>query len=376
MYNSVYSCFIIRDNKTIARFPKRGILTQLDMIDRYGRIIDYLRISVTDRCNLRCVYCMPAEGVEWKSHGEVLSFEEILRLCGIMAGLGVRTFKITGGEPLVRKGVAGFIARLRAIPGIEQVTLTTNGLLLEDFFDEAEGAGHSAGSLVDGVNISLDTLDPERFSKVTRTSPDALAKGREPSAGQGLPAILRALDRAQSLGIPVKLNCVPLRGFNEADLPGLAALARNVNRAVRFIELMPLGSANSLEPIPGAEVAALLERVYGPLVFYPGKLGNGPAVYYSLPGFAGKIGFINAVSEGFCETCNRLRLNSGGLLKPCLSSDTGLDLRRLLRSGVSDDGLRAAVAELAAQKPPSHNFSAIYRRERTEHISGMYHIGG
>jgi cyclic pyranopterin phosphate synthase len=281
-----------------------------------------------------------------------------------MAGLGIRKVKITGGDPLVRKGLAGFIAKLRAIPGIEQVTITTNGLLLEEFFDEA------GGPLVDGVNISLDTLDPERFSKVTRTAPDAFAHG------QGIPAILRALDRAQSLGIPVKLNCVPLRGFNEADLPGLAALARSANWAVRFIELMPLGSANSMEPIPGAEVAALLERVYGPLVPYRGKLGNGPAVYYVLPGFAGKIGFINAVSEGFCEHCNRLRLSSGGVLMPCLSSDTGMDLRNMLRSGASDAVLRMAVAELAAQQPPSHNFAAVYERERTKHKSGMYHIGG
>jgi cyclic pyranopterin phosphate synthase len=174
----------------------------------------------------------------------------------------------------------------------------------------------------------------------------------------------------------VKLNCVPLRGFNEADLPGMAALARNVNRAVRFIELMPLGSANSLESIPGAEVAALLERVYGPLVPYPGKLGNGPAEYYSLPGFAGKIGFINAVSEGFCENCNRLRLSSGGVLTPCLSSDSGMNLRTMLRGSASDADLRAAVVELAAQKPLSHNFSAVYERERTKHKSGMYHIGG
>ncbi|GHT82492.1 GTP 3',8-cyclase MoaA [Spirochaetia bacterium] len=340
------------------------------MIDQYGRIIDYLRISVTDRCNLRCAYCMPAEGVEWKPHGDILSFEEILRLCGIMAGMGIRKVKITGGEPLVRKGLAGFIARLRVIPGIEQVTITTNGLLLEEFFNEAEGLGYPQGGLVDGVNVSLDTLDPERFSKITRTGPDTFAPG------QGLPAVLRGLDRAQSLGIPVKLNCVALRDFNEADLPGLADLARSANRAVRFIELMPLGAANSFESIPGAEVAVRLELVFGPLVPYRGKLGNGPAKYYVLPGFSGKIGFINAVSEGFCEHCNRLRLSSSGVLTPCLSSDTGMDLRNMLRSGASDAGLRAAAAELVAQKPPSHNFSAVYEREPTKHKSGMYHIGG
>ena len=334
------------------------------MIDRYGRIIDYLRVSVTDRCNLRCVYCLPAEGVAWKPHADVLSFEEILRLCAVMAGMGLRKVKVTGGEPLVRKGLAGFIARLKAVPGIEQATLTTNGLLLEDFFDEAGGSCPP----MDGVNISLDTLDEERFCALTRSASFP--------AGKGLPAVLRALDRARSLGMPVKVNCVPLRGFNEADLAGIAALAKDVDRAVRFIELMPLGEAGSLEPIPGAEVAALLERRFGPLIPFGEALGNGPAAYFSLPGFAGKIGFINAMSEGFCERCNRLRLSSGGVLQPCLSSDGGMDLCSLLRSGASDGALREAVTELVALKPPSHNFSEVYDRERTEHRSGMHHIGG
>jgi cyclic pyranopterin phosphate synthase len=340
------------------------------MIDRYGRTIDYLRVSVTDRCNLRCVYCMPAEGVAWKSHADVLSFEEILRLCGVMAGMGLRKIKVTGGEPLERKGLAAFIAGLRAIPGIEQATMTTNGLLLENFFREARSLGFPPGALVDGVNISLDTLDQERFCALTRSAPGSFA------AGEGLPAILRALDRAWALGIPVKVNCVPLRGFNEADLADIAALARHANRTVRFIELMPLGVAGSLEFIPGAEVAALLERTFGALIPFGGALGNGPAAYFSLPAFAGKIGFINAVSEGFCENCNRLRLSSGGLLQPCLSSDDGVDLRGLLSSGASDRTLREAVAEALALKPPSHNFSAVYGREQTEHTSGMHRIGG
>ncbi|MHC6204162.1 GTP 3',8-cyclase MoaA [Breznakiellaceae bacterium SP9] len=333
------------------------------MIDRYGRVIDYLRISVTDRCNLRCVYCMPEEGVAWKPHGDILSFEEFLRLCRIMAGLGVRKIKVTGGEPLLRLGVADFIGKLRSIPGIEQVTLTTNGLLLEDFFDKA------GGGLVSGVNISLDTLDRERFSQLTRSGPEANGK-------QGLPAVLRALDRAQVLGLQVKLNCVPLRSFNERELPALAALAQGTKLSVRFIELMPLGTAGSMEPIPGAEVAALLEKVYGPLTPYKGKLGNGPAQYYTLPSFTGTIGFINAVSKGFCEHCNRLRLSASGVLMPCLSSDLGKDLRSLLRGGASDEELQVAVLDAAAQKPRSHNFSGVYEREKTTHKSGMHHIGG
>ncbi|AEF85852.1 molybdenum cofactor biosynthesis protein A [Treponema primitia ZAS-2] len=334
------------------------------MIDRYGRTIDYLRISITDRCNLRCLYCMPAEGVDWKPHGEILSFEEILRLCTVMAGIGIRKVKITGGEPLVRKDVGNFIRSLRAVPGIEQVTLTSNGLLLESFL--AENPALSLG----GINVSLDTLDPELYSRITRYPGDTLFRD------QGIPSILRALDLAEERGIPVKLNCVPLRGLNEAELPAIAALAKKAGRAVRFIELMPLGSANELEPIPGNEVAALLERAYGKLISYHGRLGNGPAEYFSLPGFAGKIGFINALSEGFCECCNRLRLSSGGMLIPCLSSESGTDLRRLLRSGVSEDELQAAVMETLDRKPGSHNFSERYQIERTKHVSGMYCIGG
>jgi cyclic pyranopterin phosphate synthase len=287
-----------------------------------------------------------------------------------MAGMGLRKVRITGGEPLVRKGLAGFIAGLKAIEGIGQVTMTTNGLLLEDFFDEARGLCPSGGALVDGVNISLDTLDQERFAALTRSAPGSFA------AEKGLPAILRALDRARSLGIPVKVNCVPLRGFNGADLAGIAALALDRDVTVRFIELMPLGAAGSLEFIPGREVAALLERSFGALIPFEGVPGNGPAAYFSLPAFAGKIGFINAVSEGFCENCNRLRLSSGGVLQPCLSSDDGVDVRGLLRSGASDGAIREAVAAALALKPPSHNFSAVYSRERTEHASGMHRIGG
>jgi cyclic pyranopterin phosphate synthase len=343
------------------------------MIDRYGRIIDYLRISITDRCNLRCLYCMPTEGVEWRPHREMLSFEEILRLCALLAGMGIRKVKVTGGEPLVRRGVGNFIRQLASVPGIEQVTLTSNGLLLESFL--AENPGLPLG----GINVSLDTLDPGLYARITRRPQDAA--GIAPvdavlSRDQEIPSILRALDIAEGRGIPVKLNCVPLRGLNEAELPAIAALAKKAGRAVRFIELMPLGSANALEPIPGNEVAALLERVYGKLGSYGGRLGNGPAGYFSLPGFSGKIGFINALSEGFCENCNRLRLSSGGVLMPCLSSESGTDLRYLIRSGVSEDGLRAAVMETLDRKPGSHNFSERYQIERTKHESGMYCIGG
>ncbi len=254
------------------------------LIDTFGRVIDYLRVSITDRCNLRCVYCMPPEGVEWKPHNTMLKFEEILRACGIMAGLGIRKIKVTGGEPLVRRGAAAFIQNLNALPGIEKVTLTTNGLLLGAYLDEAETQGYSAG--VDGVNISLDALNPRRYGQISRN------EGTDPAV------ILSLIDRLLDKGIAVKLNCVPIRSFNEDEILPISALAKDKNIAVRFIELMPLGSAGTLEPVPGGEIAALLEKNYGTLTPFSGIMGNGPAVYYSLPDFTGKTGFINARKPG------------------------------------------------------------------------------
>ena len=346
--------------------------------DSFGRTLDYLRVSVTDRCNLRCVYCMPSQGVEWKPHETMLSSEEFLRICGIMAGLGIRRIKVTGGEPLVRRGIAAFVKDLKALPGIEKVTITTNGILLGAYLDEAE----ALGALPDGVNISLDALDNGRFRRITRR-----AENESPSFPEDL---LPLIDRLLVKGIPVKLNCVPIRGFNEEEILPLAALARDKNIAVRFIELMPLGSAAAMEPIPGDEIASLLEKAYGALTPFPGSLGGGPALYYSLPGFAGKVGFINAVTHGFCETCNRLRLTSEGFLKPCLSYDSGLDLRALLRaggearpgrdtaapSGVSDAELARAITEAAAKKPQFHTFSGVYGTAQAGHSGGMYRIGG
>jgi len=329
------------------------------LIDSFGRTLDYLRVSITDRCNLRCQYCMPEHGVQWKSHESMLSFEEILRVCRIMAGLGIRKIKITGGEPLVRRGVASFLKNIKALPGIEKVTLTTNGLLLGAYLNEAEA------SLLDAVNISLDALDPQRYRRITRNDGDPAQ-------------ILGFADKLLEMHIPVKINCVPVRSFNEEDILPLTALAKDKNIIVRFIELMPLGSAASLKPIPGAEIADIIEKAYGTLSLFTGIQGNGPAVYYSLPGFTGKIGFINAVSRGFCETCNRLRLTSEGFLKLCLSTDMGLDLRELLRSGACDTELERAISEAAAKKPGFHSLSEVYGAPPAEgqHQNGMSGIGG
>jgi len=320
---------------------------------------------------------MPEQGVQWKPHESMLSFEEILRICRIMAVLGIRKIKVTGGEPLVRRGVASFLNNLKTISGIEKVTLTTNGLLLGAYLDEAGSIAldsplitstelrSSEGSPLDAVNISLDTLDPQRYKRITRHDGDP-AK------------ILSFADRLLEKHIPVKINCVPVRSFNEEDILPLTALAGEKNIIVRFIELMPLGSAAALKPIPGPEIAQMIEKAYGALSLFTGIQGNGPAVYYSLSGFTGKIGFINAVSRGFCETCNRLRLTSEGFLKLCLSTDLGIDLRELLRAGACDGELERAITEAVANKPRFHSLSGVYGAAPVEgqHPAGMSGIGG
>jgi cyclic pyranopterin phosphate synthase len=276
--------------------------------------------------------------------------------------MGIRRIKITGGEPLVRRGAVDFIASLKQIEGIQTVTLTSNGVLLDQHLEKLAGAG------LDGLNISLDSLNEENFRRITR--------------GDGLKNIRAFLRRIDSLPLPVKINCVPLRGINEDELADLAYLAKTNVAAVRFIELMPLGNAEFFTPVPGKEVMERLEKQYGTLRPYTGIIGCGPAVYYSIKGFRGKIGFINALSDGFCETCNRLRLTSRGLLKPCLSSETSLDLCRLLRgdpenpSGCSDRALEAAIRTLVTMKPGAHTFSTRYHPEKAKHTTGMFRTGG
>ena len=335
------------------------------LIDAFGRKCNYLRISVTDRCNLRCVYCMPPEGVEWKRHEDILTFEEILRIVRIMAGLGVQNVKVTGGEPLLRRGLPLFLEQLNHVSGINKVTLTTNGILLGAFLDEADKNGYA---VVDGVNISLDALDSERYRKVTRCENLQELK-------TGSVTLLYLIDRLLEKQITVKINCVIIRNLNEEEIFPLALLAKDKNIIVRFIELMPFGSGAGLQPVSGAEAALQIEKAFGILTPFEGVSGSGPAVYYSLPGFAGKIGFINAVTHGFCETCNRLRLTSDGFLRLCLSSELGVDLRKLLRSGIDDKEIVHIITEVVTRKPRFHTLSEIYGAVE-EHSDGMSKIGG
>lgn len=323
------------------------------MTDGEGRTIDYLRISVTDRCNLRCAYCMPEEGVAWMPHDMILRYEEILRLCRIFGEMGVSKFKLTGGEPLVRRGLERLVAGLKALPNTRSVTITTNGVLLEERLPVLLDAG------LDGVNISLDTLDRERYRALTRRD--------------GLGQALASLDAALAVpGLNVKVNCVPREGGRE-DWIALAELAREKLLAVRFIELMPIGRGRGLSPCTEGELRGALEAAYGPMAPYEGPaMGNGPCRYAALPGFAGKIGFISAMSHQFCRGCNRVRLTANGFLKTCLQYETGVALRPLLTQ--DDSAIRAAIETAVQNKPAAHQFARQGVENGEEH--NMNQIGG
>jgi cyclic pyranopterin phosphate synthase len=323
------------------------------MQDGYGRIINYLRVSVTDKCNLRCVYCMPPEGVERTPHDQILSFEETLRICAAAAGLGINKIKITGGEPLVRRGLASFIHSLKHQRNIKTVTLTTNGLTLSDFLKELLDAG------LDAVNISLDTLNNTCFRRITRSN--------------DLQKVIHSIEDACKTQLTIKINCVPMRGVNENDIVPLAELARQTEIIVRFIELMPIGLGSDFSPIPQDEIFEQLQSAFGVLTPSDEQFGNGPAAYYSAAGFIGKIGFISALSHNFCGMCNRLRLTGTGLLKPCLSSDAGIDLKAIIRDGGGDAEIADAIRAAVMAKPARHNF----RSDNNQHKKkNMFRIGG
>ena len=324
------------------------------MLDGLGRSIDYLRVSITDRCNLRCVYCMPCEGVEWVDHSAVLSYEELLRLCRLFAELGVSRVRLTGGEPLVRRDLDHIVRGIRAIPGIHAVTLTTNGVLLAEQLPGLLDAGLS------GVNLSLDTLDREQFQAITRR--DAL-----PAALAGLNAALAAP------GLNVKLNCVPM-GDNDDQLIPLAAMARDHDMAVRFIELMPIGLGSSLPRRTEAQVLEILEAAYGPAHPTGWAGGAGPGHYVTFDGFRGRVGFISAITHQFCDQCNRVRLTATGFLKTCLQYESGVDLKALLASGADDEALRSAMADAIQRKPAAHHFTE--GREDADERRNMNQIGG
>ncbi len=322
------------------------------MFDSCSRNIRYLRLSVTDLCNLRCRYCMP-DGVEKLEREAVLTYEEFLRLAALFAQCGIDTVRVTGGEPLVRKGVEQLVAGLKSTPGIRKVTMTTNGVLLAQQLPALLNAG------LDSVNISLDTLRPEVFRRIT--------------ARDEFAAVQAGLRAALESPLPVKLNCVPQAGINEGELETIAALAQDNDLQVRFIEMMPIGYGAAMPCISGPELQARFARRWPGLHPVEGiAFGDGPAVYYTAPGWKGSIGFITAVHGKFCVSCNRVRLTSLGFLRPCLASEAGCDLRALLRGGADDAQLLAAIRETIWAKPREHHFES----RSVPATCGMYRIGG
>jgi len=313
------------------------------MFDSFGRSIDYLRISVTDRCPMRCIYCMPQEGVNWIPHKEILSFEEFLTLVEIFTGLGVKKVKITGGEPLTRRGLVPFIEKLAKIKGIDRVSMTTNAVPLNKN-DGSIGALLKSG--LSSINISLDSLNPDTFKKISSiTQFDDVVEN-----------LHIFLQESPAHGVKIKINCVPIDGINNNDLIPVARLAEKNDLDVRFIELMPTSFNPALRPVPEAEIFDLFESEFGVLRPCPETLGAGPAVYYSIEGFKGKIGFISSLSHKFCANCNRLRLTSTGLLKPCLAHEIALDLKALLRGGAPQAEIVREIEKIVLQKPAGHEF--------------------
>lgn len=327
-----------------------------DLIDSFNRKIDYLRISITDRCNLRCRYCMPEDGIELIPHDGILTFEEIIRVVQVFATSGISKIRLTGGEPLVRRGVVDLIHRLGRIQGIGDLSLTTNGVPLESFAQRLFMAG------LKRINISLDSLRPERFHHITRR--DAFHR------------VWAGIEKSLQVGFhPVKLNIVAIRGFNEDEIINFARLTIDRPLHVRFIEYMPSGEGQAWKPEDVLTIHQIKEEIERlmPLSEENSESHNGPATTYRWKGAKGRIGFISPVSSHFCERCNRLRLTSDGKLRPCLFSDDEIDLRGYLRNGCDDRKL-AELLELALRKKPrGHAINTHYFKKCQRNMSS---IGG
>lgn len=345
------------------------------MRDNEGRTIDYLRISVTDRCNLRCIYCMPEDGVKCLSHDQIMTYDEIVTVCRVFAKHGLKKIKITGGEPLVRKDVVELIRELKAIPGITNVTITTNGVLLEQYYDALVKAG------IDGITVSLDTLNREVFRQITRRDElDRVLAGIDKAIQQAASFEMDNGDADDSSAsgtrkVKFKINCVPVFGVEKQEILALLNYAKDADVDVRFIEMMPIGLGKKFEFVSEDSLKALLEEYYGPLTLCEEKRGNGPSTHYNVPGLIGKVGFISAVSHKFCDKCNRVRLTSDGYLKTCLQYENGVALKPLLQQGVSEKELWNAMETAIKSKPKAHHFEEK-RDEAEDEVKGMSQIGG
>ncbi len=327
------------------------------LVDNWGRRIESVRVSVTDKCNFRCTYCMPAEGLTWLPRAEVLTFEEIARLVRVLAAMGVHEVRLTGGEPLIRRDLPQLVELLAATPGVDDLSLTTNGVLLDRLAKPLVDAG------LQRLNVSLDSLNHTRFAELARR--DAL--------DQVLAGLAEA-ERYPELR-PIKINCVAIKGFTEDEVPALAELARRKPYVVRFIEFMPLDADEVWrddQVLTGGEIRALIEAEHGPLVELPAKASS-TARRFGFADGAGELGFVNPVSEPFCSSCDRIRVTADGQLRTCLFSRREWDLKTPLRDGSTDDELAAAIRHAVAHKELKHriNEPGFVRATRS-----MSQIGG
>jgi GTP 3',8-cyclase len=328
----------------------------VSLIDGFRRPITYLRISVTDKCNLRCIYCMPEEGLAWLRREEILSYEEIASIVRAAASVGVRSIRLTGGEPLVRRDLSRLVAAIASVPGIDDVALSTNGLLLEAQLPQLVAAGLTR------VNLSLDTLRADRFEAIARRP--------------GLETVLRGIEAVVRAGLsPLKLNCVVMRGKNDDELPDFAELTRRLPIFVRFIEVMPVHENLELQRDTYVSSDEILRRIaaMGELRAVAGPGGNGPARYFALPGAAGAIGVISPLSHDYCERCNRVRLTADGRLRLCLFGDHAVDLRTPLRAGATTDRLAGILRSAMLIKPERHH---LRLGESASRMRAFSEIGG
>jgi cyclic pyranopterin phosphate synthase len=328
----------------------------ISLIDGFNRPITYLRVSVTDKCNLRCIYCMPEGGLQWLRRDEILSYEEIAEIVRAAASVGVRAVRLTGGEPLVRRDLKRLVGSIAAVPGIEDIALSTNGLLLAEQLDGLVDAG------LRRINFSLDTLRADRFEAIARRP--------------GLDAVLHSVDAAIAAGLaPLKLNCVVMRGRNDDELADFAMLTLDRPIFVRFIEVMPVHENLQMQRDAYISSDEILERIaaLGVLRPLPGPSGNGPARYFALAGAAGAVGVISPLSHDYCERCNRVRLTADGHLRLCLFGDHALDLRSPLRAGATTEQLAGLLRSAMLIKPERHH---LRLGEAASRMRAFSEIGG
>ena len=323
------------------------------MIDTYGRKINYLRLSVTDRCNLRCRYCMPEDGIPLLPQGGILTYEELFLVARTAVSLGIEKIRVTGGEPLIRKGILDFLSRLAGIPGLRQLVLTTNGLLLNEMAGPLKAAG------IQRLNISIDSLVPENFRRITR--------------GGDVSRVLSGIAAAEAAGFPIKLNMVVMRGVNDHEVVDFAALTLDKPYAVRFIEFMPSGADADWQSrvVPGREILDRISKRFGFAEIGRGELA-GPAKDYRIRGAAGTIGVISPVTGHFCDGCNRIRVTASGMARGCLFSETETDLKPILR-GNDPSELEKILLRIVGTKPGKHR---LCEEPAGPSPLGMSRVGG